>query len=305
MDKNQSLVSVIVPCYNHGHFLSETLESVISQTYQNWECLIVNDGSTDNTEEITQKYCNKDNRFKQIKKLNGGLSSARNAGLKIAQGTFVQFLDSDDILLPNKFEIQLNSFLLDKSIDISISRYRLFKDNVNLQFDTDKSLNVFQCNLDGFLHRWNIGFVFPPVCYLVKMDFLRKNSILFNENIKAMEDWIFLVNTSLKGGNFFVENDILALYRRHENNMSSDRKLMLHNLIKTSFVVYDLLPSELKTSFIEEKSFLFADKFAQEFRESVNFKKANSIDYKVGYYLLYPLHKLSSFIKKIISRITK
>ena len=87
------LISVIVPCYNQAQYLDECLQSVLNQTYQNWECIIVNDGSPDNTHEIAESYCRKDARFKYFYKENGGLSSARNAGISISNGEFIQFLD--------------------------------------------------------------------------------------------------------------------------------------------------------------------------------------------------------------------
>ena len=92
------LVSIIVPCYNQAHFLNESLDSVINQSYPNWECIIVNDGSPDNTEEIAKKWCKNDKRFQYLEKENGGLSSARNAGIKISKGEFILPLDADDIL---------------------------------------------------------------------------------------------------------------------------------------------------------------------------------------------------------------
>lgn len=82
------LISVIVPCYNQAQYLDECLQSVYDQTYQNWECIIVNDGSPDNTEEIVLQWTKKDARFNYLKKENGGLSSARNAGIDIAKGEF-------------------------------------------------------------------------------------------------------------------------------------------------------------------------------------------------------------------------
>lgn len=83
------LISVIVPCYNQAQYLDECLQSVVEQTYPNWECIIVNDGSPDNTEEIALQWTEKDSRFIYIKKENGGLSSARNAGLEIAKGKWI------------------------------------------------------------------------------------------------------------------------------------------------------------------------------------------------------------------------
>lgn len=93
---NNLLISVIVPCYKQAQYLSEALQSVLEQTYTKWECIIVNDGSPDNTEEIAKEWIEKDARFKYIYKDNGGLSSARNAGIEKAKGEFILPLDADD-----------------------------------------------------------------------------------------------------------------------------------------------------------------------------------------------------------------
>ena len=119
------LISIIIPCYNQVAFLPETLQSVLDQSYEHWECIIVNDGSLDNTEEVALEWCQKDSRFNYLKKENGGLSSARNAGLKIAKGEYIQFLDSDDILEKDKL-LQQSSFF-QTNIDIIVSGYRYFE----------------------------------------------------------------------------------------------------------------------------------------------------------------------------------
>ena len=90
------LISIIVPCYNQAQYLDECLQSVLDQTYQDWECIIVNDGSPDDTEEVAKKWLDKDVRFKYLHKENGGLSSARNAGIEIAEGEWILPLDADD-----------------------------------------------------------------------------------------------------------------------------------------------------------------------------------------------------------------
>ena len=90
------LISVIVPCYNQAQYLDECLQPVLDQTYTDWECIIVNDGSPDHTEEVAKKWLKKDPRFKYIHKENGGLSSARNAGITQAKGEWVLPLDADD-----------------------------------------------------------------------------------------------------------------------------------------------------------------------------------------------------------------
>ena len=90
------LISVIVPCYNQAQYLDECLQSVLDQTYTDWECIIVNDGSPDNTEEIAKKWTEKDTRFKYLYKENGGVSAARNFGIKNTNGKWILPLDADD-----------------------------------------------------------------------------------------------------------------------------------------------------------------------------------------------------------------
>ena len=90
--------SIIIPCYNQAHFLSDCLESLQQQSYTNWEAIVVNDGSTDNTNQVANQFVTKDSRIKLFEKDNGGLSSARNYGLENISGQRIIFLDSDDFL---------------------------------------------------------------------------------------------------------------------------------------------------------------------------------------------------------------
>ena len=101
------IVSIIIPCYNKGRFLEDALNSVLSQIYTQWECIIIDDGSTDNTEQIALNYTRLDSRFRYIKKQNQGVSATRNLGLAQATGNFIQFLDPDDIIYPNKISTQI------------------------------------------------------------------------------------------------------------------------------------------------------------------------------------------------------
>ena len=115
-DKNP-LISVIVPVYNVGEFLTPCLDSLKGQTYQNLEILLIDDGSTDGSSEQCDMYAKKDSRFKVFHKENGGVSSARNLGLDIAQGEYIAFVDADDRVLPDYFEV-LYGDLVSRKADI-------------------------------------------------------------------------------------------------------------------------------------------------------------------------------------------
>ena len=119
------LISVIVPCYNQAQYLDECLQSVLNQTYTDWECIIVNDGSPDHTEEVAKKWLEKDPRFRYIDKENGGLSSARNAGIKIAKGEWILPLDADDRI--GNLYLELASLEFNKDYSIIYSEAEFFE----------------------------------------------------------------------------------------------------------------------------------------------------------------------------------
>jgi len=119
------LVSIIIPVFNVQSFISECIESVIKQSYSNLEIILINDGSLDNSGAICEEYALKDNRIKVIHKENGGLSDARNVGLDSAQGAYISFVDSDDVIDANFVQV-LISLLLNSEASISICDYSLF-----------------------------------------------------------------------------------------------------------------------------------------------------------------------------------
>lgn len=118
MAVSESLVSVIVPCFNQAEYLTEALTSVLEQTYNNWECIVVNDGSNDDTQDIALDFVSRDNRFKYLKKVNGGLSSARNAGIDKSCGVYILPLDADDKIEFRYMERAVQ--ILDKESDVKI-----------------------------------------------------------------------------------------------------------------------------------------------------------------------------------------
>jgi glycosyltransferase involved in cell wall biosynthesis len=111
MNPDQSpLISVIIPCYNYALYLPDSIGSIMDQSYSNWECLVIDDGSTDNSGEIIRGFCAKDRRISYFLQANSGPTVARNYGLKLAKGEFIQFLDADDLLENRKMEKQVAVF---------------------------------------------------------------------------------------------------------------------------------------------------------------------------------------------------
>ena len=208
------LVSIIVPCFKQAHFLKESLQSVLEQTYTNWECIVVNDGSPDDTEKKALEWCDKDKRFSYLYKENGGLPSARNAGIKKSKGEFIVTLDSDDILHPN-FLTQLVPELSSNDNLGIVSCYRYF-------FSNNKSNIISEYEASGSTYR-DLMFenkLMPSSLYRKKC--WEEVGGYDELMVKGFEDWEFWINITKRGWEFkFVEN-FLFYYRKAKKSMLID-----------------------------------------------------------------------------------
>lgn len=217
------LVSIIIPCYKQAQFLDECLNSVYLQTYHDWECIIVNDGSPDNTNEVANNWLTRDDRFKYVEKQNGGLSSARNTGLKLAKGEYVQFLDSDDLIDREKLEIQVHN-LEKNNLDIDISDFIMY--DIPQQRFNNQYLSPFFSGkttyIDEIILNWENKISIPPHCIIFKKTLIKSDLYFFEESLYNHEDWVFWVKLFYNTCKIGQTKLSLAIYRRHNNNMSSD-----------------------------------------------------------------------------------
>ena len=129
---NIPLVSIIIPTYNRAHLLGETLESVLAQTYENWECLIIDDGSIDATDELMDFYCEKDSRIKYYHRPDirqKGANACRNYGFEMCKGEFIQWFDSDDIIHADKLKIQVAA-LYNNNYNYSVCQTLVFSERI-------------------------------------------------------------------------------------------------------------------------------------------------------------------------------
>lgn len=134
-------ISVIVPVYNVEKYLRQCIESIKMQTFENWELILVDDGSLDNSGSICDEYAQSDNRIKVVHKENGGVSTARNFGLAIAAGKYISFIDSDDYIVPKFFEIMLEKLLTYKADIVRCGFYEFNDSNVvfnTCHFETER-----------------------------------------------------------------------------------------------------------------------------------------------------------------------
>ena len=179
-------ISIITPCYNAAPYIANTIQSVQNQTISDWEMIIVDDGSSDNSVEIIQKIIAQDSRIKLIQKENGGSASARNLALSIAQGEYIQFLDSDDTIDYKKLERQIT--LMEKEdLDVSYSDWCFV-----LPDGTMEKVHGLNFNLVRILLLWGTLFGALPIhAFVYHRDFLTKHQLSFSSVIKEREDWNF------------------------------------------------------------------------------------------------------------------
>ncbi len=208
---NQLLVSIIIPTYNRADLLPETLNSIIAQTYTNWECIVVDDGSTDNTANIVQQYAEKHSKIKLFSHPNHenrGAGASRNLGIINATGDFIAFLDADDFFLPNRFDAERELFK-NVTVDgvynaIGVHYYsELARKNFMEKFQTGHEDNTYLTTVRKrtkpeklFESLWNIngqhsGY-FSLDGFTIRRTALQKLDALFNENLRLHQDTEFL-----------------------------------------------------------------------------------------------------------------
>lgn len=190
---NQAKISVIIPIYNVENYLNRCIESVVNQTYKNLEIILVDDGSPDNCPKICDNWAQKDNRIKVIHKTNGGLSDARNAGLEIASGDYIAFLDSDDYIDLYMYE-KLYKSLQTNNSDISMCGFKNVYDN------SEKEEIIEELNLKKLENES----IFP---YLLKVGYIKKENSLQTENIMG-NVWRLLYSKEIIGTIRFIKNII-------------------------------------------------------------------------------------------------
>ncbi|MEG1311641.1 MAG: glycosyltransferase family 2 protein [Romboutsia sp.] len=212
MKKN--LVSIITPMYNSEKFIEKTIESVLNQTYQNWEMLIVDDCSSDNSSEIVKAYVQKDSRIKYMRtKTNQGVSNARNIALKNAQGQFLAFLDSDDIWHKEKLEKQID-FMKENEYAITFTAYELI-DEQNERLE--KLINVPESVDYKTLLKGNILGCLTVIIDKSKLDFEVKMSGVRHE------DYVLWLSILKSGHIAYGLNEVLALYRKSSTSLSGNK----------------------------------------------------------------------------------
>ena len=247
-------VSFIVPIYNASEYLSRSIESILNQSYDNLEIILIDDCSTDNSKEIIKKYALKDTRIRPIySEVNQGVSKTRNMGLKIASGDYVIFMDADDYITKDMVKIMLdkankyNSDLLD-SYHLVIYKDKTFLEHKPLKEDlvlgdkNNKDMLTKSSYITGKL-----------------IDIKLLKGLTFNENLRRYEDLVFEHELKLRAKNYCLVKDVLYYYYQVEGSLINTLGEKHKAYLEAAKIVLDLYKDEPKESKQIIESMLFTN----------------------------------------------
>lgn len=268
-----SLISIIIPTFHRSHLIGRTLDSIIAQSYKNWECLVIDDGSLDYTDELMEFYCDRDSRIKYYprpaKRPPGG-NAARNYGFERSTGDFIQWFDSDDLMVPFFLERKMKAMEED-SLDYVISKTANFEDPDPLKI-INRNANYYQFDNYEITH---YNYAVQNINWLT-YDFLGRrdlcDKVKFNENLRSAQERNFFCKISFYSAKAAVIDEFLTLRRKHPDSTRGRlrKSPTLKNRDKFAFFFYTwkdlkLLKSPLEKFHFNEAVKLNPQTFSQIF----------------------------------------
>jgi glycosyltransferase involved in cell wall biosynthesis len=219
--RKKEKLTVIMPCYNYAKYITETLDSLKKSTYDNWKCIIINDGSTDNSEEVILSQINGDSRFIYVKQENRGLSAVRNLGMSMSNTKYVMCLDPDDKISPTYLENGIK--YLDEHDDCVLyyGKAKMFYDD-----GTEDYWDLPEYNYVKLLKKNCIY----SSCILRKSCYDTTNG--YDENMTGYEDWDFLIRYLHGNKKVYMTDDVVFYYRRHDGSMDNKAKKKFSRYLK-------------------------------------------------------------------------
>lgn len=235
----EALVSIIIPIYNVEKYLEKCIKSIINQTYRNLEIILINDGSTDESANICEKYKNQDNRIVFINKKNGGAASAKNEGLKVAKGDYITFVDSDDFIELDMIEYMVNTIKKYNSDIVQCNFTNLYKNTEKFKQDKIIEQKITSKDfLELFLTKWDSSLFWNK---LFKREVIE--NIFFKEG-RCIDDEFFTYKCVINSKNIVTSNKIVYNYRMRKSGVmksESSQKQILKDRIDYLYERYELV----------------------------------------------------------------
>lgn len=284
------LISVILPVYNGGNFLEESIESILNQTYQNFEFIIINDGSTDNSHQIIDKYL-ENKKIIYVSRENKGLVQTLNEALRLSKGEFIARMDQDDICYPNRLESQIK-FMDRNKLDVCGCNYEIIDEVGNYL----KTKIVEKENFEFLLSAMMVPFIHPSVMY---KNFFNDKKINyggdnFNINAEDYDLWVRIFEKNLKFGNL---DEILIKYRYVKSSLSRINK---KNIFQEVYFRCNKFNLTNKKTLLKKYSTIAKKKTNKSFKviifkSAFNFIKINGLNFTI-LKLFFKLNPIYSFI---------
>ena len=220
-------IYILLATFNRAHLIEETLDSIREQTYRNWECILIDDHSTDNTANIVEEYQKQDSRFSYFlksKEYNRGLSGSRNQGLDIAktkEAEYIQFFDDDDLMHPEKLEIQINYLISNPGYLFCLGGTKNFLEKEEIKEGSQKELQLKHLTLGEAYLVGNVKFVAQS--FLFRLKFFKNER--FNEKLFYAEEWELFCRLLLKHKpEYKLVQRVLFYRRKHEEAVTEERE---------------------------------------------------------------------------------
>lgn len=200
-EKSDTRISIIIPVYNTENYLERCIDSVVNQTYSNLDIILVNDGSTDRSGQICDSYSNTDERIKVIHKVNGGQASARSAGIALAQGEYITFIDSDDYIDTDAYETIIKSMTLNEYPDmIAYDLIEEYEDHISRKvnnfkdglYDRNRIENKIFPEMLSYGEFFDFGILPNLVCKIIRREYLKSIEVNVSENVRFGEDAVMV-----------------------------------------------------------------------------------------------------------------
>lgn len=254
----QALVSIIIPSFNREDLLSETLDSVLNQTYENWECIIVDDDSTDTTPQIGRRYAAGDRRIVFLKRpaeRPKGAASCRNVGLESAKGEYIQFLDSDDLLHSAKLEFQIKCLMQNDELSLATGKWGWFNGEKQLKDRFKFCLEIYRNYKKPISLLNDMGLFntfFPPHIYLLPKALIELAG-KWNEKLSNNDDGEFFTRIILKASKILFVPEALAYYRIDNTNKLSE--LSSEDKFESAILSWKLIETHIRREYPSNSSF--------------------------------------------------
>lgn len=308
------LISIIIPSYNRENLISETLDSILAQTYTNWECIIIDDRSTDGTNAIIEGYSNSDNRFVTVSKpleLKQGASVSKNLGLLMARGEYIQFLDSDDILSWNKLERQIDILKNEdeKAISVCItSNFKEIYDDVILD-NQRKDYRNFDNSEDYFELIGKIGGYYAPESFLISKQLINFSGY-WNENLTLNDDGEFFFRIIYNSNKIVFISDTFVRHRKNTGDNLSilnsfQKATSLLNSWKIIETLYLTKYNKLNSKYLDNKKWAVYNELKRTYPILIKQNKSFFYNQKKRDNFFYKLYKFKRRVNLRLKNICK